>query len=503
MPTSIPYDPSLVLANIVDPDALANILKISSLQGPIDAAQETLNSLLTMRRSFDMTKTEILQLGIPTADLDSATSDLNKQIQDAAKSYVAAKLAGEKAIQPLRGKMQGVHSNVESPVDYVRTQIKQMPLSADSLTMDVQFFSLDENQQNSQSFASSISSYISESTSFMGTDVSSQMSAAAATQLSQQMQNHDITGTLVISANCTHKNACLLAPFALNVDKGIRVWNTLFPDDKIKMDDPASVLKIAAQDATADEKSFSIISGVTYGSSFVGMVHVLNTTDTTANERMTNVASTLQGQMDTGCWFESFSGGFGVSDTFANDVKNLLSRQNITSHVTVISMGIIPSIVAEDVQIAVQQFANFDPKSSMDAIAALSEATASEQNSVTSSANAARTGGQMVAMQSATIKSVLSALQPLQDGSNKMIDINSMMNGLQDFLTKAIDGQSGVPINYYLKDITAAMLAEMWVAKYLPGKYLTLDNDDLPPSNNGGGTGTGGGGTGGGTGGGS
>jgi hypothetical protein len=468
MPSSIPYDPSLVLANIVHPAILENITSIAAAQAPADAAQETLNSLIAMRRSFDMTKMEVLNLGIDTQDLEKETADLNKQITDAANGYVKAKIEAEKATQPLRAKIQTVHANIESPVDYVRTQIKQMPLSADSLNMDVQFFSVDENNQRSGSFASTVSSYVAAATSWMGIDASLQMTLATAKQVNEQMQNHDISGTLVLTANCTHKNAVVLAPFALNVDKGIRVWNRLFPDDKIKMDNPEAVAKIAAQDSTDKEKSFSIISGVTYGSSFVGMVHVLNTTDTSVTENMSNVASTLQAQMEAGSWFENASGGFGVSDSFANDVKNLLSTQNITSHVTLISMGILPSIVAEDVQLAVQQFASFDPKSSMDALATVSEATASEQNSVTASAAAARTGGQLVAMQAATIKSVLSALQPLQDGSNKMLDINSMMTALQDFLTKASSGEAGVPINYYLKEITAAMLAEMWVAKYLP-----------------------------------
>jgi hypothetical protein len=55
-----------------------------------------------------------------------------------------------------------------------------------------------------------------------------------------------------------------------------------------------------------------------------------------------------------------------------------------------------------------------------------------------------------------------------------------------------------VPINYYLKPITKAQLAQMWVAKYYPGKYLAISGDDsTPPSGGGntGGGGTGGGGT--------
>ena len=422
MPSSIPYDPSLVLANVVHPVVIDAVTAVAKAQAPADAAEEQLNSLIAMRRSFDMTKMELMNLGIPVDDMQSDTDNLNKQITDAAKAYAKAKIAAEKAIQPLRAKIQAVHADVESPVDYVRTGLKNMPLAADTLNMDVQFFTLDQNNQDSSSFASTVASYVAASTDWLGRDASVQMSRAAAKQVSQQVQNHDIVGTLVLSCSCTHRNATMLAPFALNVDKGIRVWNTLFPNNKIRMNDPNAVDAVARQDSTADEQSFSIISGVTYGSSFVGMVHVLNTTDTSVSERVSSVASKLQAQMDAGGWFAKVEGGFGVDKSFANDVKNLLSAQNITSHVTLISMGILPSIVASDVKYAVQQFAAFDPKSSMDTIMALQQSTQSAQSSITDAAQAARTGGQLVSLKEATVNSVLSSLAPIDDGSNKILD---------------------------------------------------------------------------------
>lgn len=40
------------------------------------------------------------------------------------------------------------------------------------------------------------------------------------------------------------------------------------------------------------------------------------------------------------------------------------------------------------------------------------------------------------------------------------------MIALEDYLKKATEGTSGVPIDYYLRDISKSVLAEMWVAKY-------------------------------------
>ena len=41
--------------------------------------------------------------------------------------------------------------------------------------------------------------------------------------------------------------------------------------------------------------------------------------------------------------------------------------------------------------------------------------------------------------------------------------------------------QIGVPINFYLKPVTRVQLAQMWVSKYYPGKFIGIQGDDAPP----------------------
>ncbi|SCN86194.1 uncharacterized protein FFC1_05088 [Fusarium fujikuroi] len=48
------------------------------------------------------------------------------------------------------------------------------------------------------------------------------------------------------------------------------------------------------------------------------------------------------------------------------------------------------------------------------------------------------------------------------------------MTALEDYLGKATQGTSGIPINYYLKDIDQKMLAQMWAAKYYPGEFMAI-----------------------------
>lgn len=487
MPSVIPYDPSLVLGNVVDQAKLDILTKISLEQAPIDAAQDKMNSFISMKRSLDMTVQELTNMNIDPTELIKSSVDAGKKISEAAAAYAKIRVEQEGKIQDLKASLPIVNASVESPIDYNRTQIKTMPLSADSLKLDSQYFSYDRNEQDAQNTIATIKGYISNTTSILGADFSEQASGSASTQINQQRQNHDIEGTLIITATCTHKNALLLAPFILDVDKAIRVWNSIYKDqnDKIKIDDVASMMQISNEEGTDKEKFLNILSGATFGSCFIGMVHVLRKESTSSSQSMISVAESMQGQFTVGNWFGHESGGFGVDSSFSNDIKNLISSQNITSHINVISMGLIPSITSNSVSVAVDAFSKFSPDDMMGQLAVLSNATANEQDSVQASADAARTGGQMVALKATQVASVMTGVAKIDQENNKILDINSLMTSFEDYVNKAVAGNVGVPINYYLKGITRAELAQMWCAKYFPGKYLSISGDD---SGSGGGT---------------
>ena len=475
MPSVIPYDPSIALGNIVDPAKLENLEKISEANAPIDVAENRMNELIAFKRSIDNTIQELGSMDINTDELYDESVEVGKQIEEAAVNYAKTKLEAKKNILELKSASM-VSSSWESPLDYNRTEIKKMPLSADSMNMNVQYFSLDQNSQNSKTQSENIQSFISSEFKFLGSDFAEQASKAAASQLNSQYSRHDISGTLVIAASCTHKDAALLAPCVIDVDKAINVWNAMYSDDMIKTDSPANIMKIADEANTAGEKAMTIVSGATYGSCFVGMVHILNSSVTMSSEEMNSISDKIQSQCKTASWFASMSGGFGLSSQFSNDIKNLFSTQNISSHCTITTRGSIPSIKANSVKMAVKEFADFDGESAMEKLAALQTATASDMDSMDKSAQSARTGQQMISMEIAKIQGVLMGLKEIDDGSNKILDINSMMDALDDYIAKALEGQLGMPINYYLKPITKSQLAQMWVNKYFPNKFLKVSS---------------------------
>lgn len=486
MSTSIPFHPSLVLGGIIPEDRLNCLLEISKLQAPIDAASNDLNADIQLRRSLDLTRQELMNLKIDASELDEKIAEANKEILESAKRVADEKIKAGPEINKIRSGMPVLSKSFESPIDYNRTMIKKMPLSADSIEMDAQYFSFEENSQSTKNTISKIKAFVANSTSFLGNERSTQASVQAERQVAQQVENHSLSGTLIITANCTHKDAAVLAPFILDVDKSVRVWNEAMPEKKLKINSIASMQEAANEEGTDSEEKLHLLSGATYGSSFIGMVHVLRTESTKSSQDMLSTAAKLQSQMKVGGWFSKASGGFGVDSSFARDVKNLLSSQQISSHVSIVAMGCIPNIKSNEVQLGVKTIADFDPASMMGKLAALANSTKSDQESVDQAAEAARTGAEMLSIRGADVANVMSGLEKIDSGQNKMLDINSLMTAFEDYVDKALAGNIGVPINFYLKSITRVQLAQMWVAKYYPNQYLMISGDDSEPSTGGG-----------------
>ena len=489
MPSTIPYDPSLVLASVVNQEGLRLVGEIAATQAPVDTAHDELNALLASRKSLDVTLVELENLGgIESKRLHEVKVNLNTALRDAAVRYATEKVKAEKAIPPLRSELRSALKSIDTPVDYVKSEIKTLPLATDSLSMDVQYFPKDSPKdspkgspkKDSEKYANRISKFVSDQTSFLGTDASIQMATTAQKQASQQAETNNLVGTLVFSISCTHKNVAVFAPLILNVDKGFKIWNSMFgEDDRLDPTKPESI-KSAAKTAPDTSKKFSIISGVTYGSSFVGMVHILGNTNTSVSQTLESSASSWQAQMNAGAWFAANSGGFGVTETIGNEIKHLLSTQNVASHVTLISAGVIPSAVANNVKYGVEKFAKFDPHVSMETIATIQNATIADQTTIKAGADAARIGQQMMSLKAGEIKATLSALAEVDDGINKSLDVNSMMTALNDYINKIGEGHAGVPINYYLKDITKDTLAQMWMAKYFPSEHMNIVKGSVP-----------------------
>ncbi|KAF4442463.1 hypothetical protein F53441_11749 [Fusarium austroafricanum] len=415
MPSTIPYNPKLALGDVIGNRALAILGEMKEAQSRGDSAQGELKSLLASKRSLEQTRNELINLGVDTQPINQALNEVNANIANIAADYIVERAKSETNIQTLRKELGTIESQAESPVDYARSGIKTLPFATDSMRMDVQFFKFDPNEQASDELAKDIAAFVSESVRDLGPDVQSQVSETTRNQAALQSTRHSITGTLVITASCAHRNTSVLAPCVINVDKGVRAWNRIFPNDKISFARAGDAETVAHADETEDKNKFSILSGVTYGSCFVGMVHMLNIDETSA-EDLSSMTADLKMRIDTGALLDG------------DEVKNLFGTQDVRSHVTLISMGVIPSIVAKNVTKGIKQFSEFD------------------------------------------LKTTLTVLGDIDKTQNKVLDMNSLMIALDDYLSKVPDATSGVPLNFHMKDINKGILAEMWLAKYFPGR---------------------------------
>ena len=110
----------------------------------------------------------------------------------------------------------------------------------------------------------------------------------------------------------------------------------------------------------------------------------------------------------------------------------------------------------------------------------LQNATSAETQSMQQQANTANVGNQMQAVQSAQVQNVMSGLVEMEKAENKVMDVNTMMTAFEDYVDKVSSGGTdvlGVPITYYIKNITKSQLAQLWVLKYYP-QYLTTGTND-------------------------
>ena len=76
------------------------------------------------------------------------------------------------------------------------------------------------------------------------------------------------------------------------------------------------------------------------------------------------------------------------------------------------------------------------------------------------------------------IKGSVDAVAAVDTQNNLVIDMNSLMTALDDFIAKAIKGDGGVPINFYLKYITQRTIAVQWMEKYFPEMLHAKKKDE-------------------------
>ena len=461
--------PSLVLGGVIDRGVLALVSGLAAGQSRIDTAHERLNSYVLMKRSLGMTLNELRDLGADITTLQESLKSIDDSIKLAASEYVTTCIDAETTMQKQRDELARaqVGELIESPLDFSASTVQHLPLSADSMKLDAQYFSCTE--QSEEDVAANVERFVRESMGTSGARVN-ELAKQASAQVARQLKNNSLAGTLVITANCSHKDVAVFSPLVVDPDKAIAAWNRLFPSDALPAAQSGSMAAMAAvanapPARDAGGNSLALVSGVTYGSSFVGMAHLLKAGG--ANVGLDETAlKKLRDQMRLGSWLEQASGGFGVDDETLNDVKRALSSQSVNAHVSVLVAGALPEIVSNEVKLTVSQVLQPEATQSLKLLKVVTGDPSESADTLDSEANRSRAVAQAANLQSARTSSMIRTLKDVDRASNRALDVDSLMKAFESYVGAIRKSGTGVPTGFFVRSLSKQDIANLWLRRH-------------------------------------
>lgn len=500
--TSIPFDPTLVLGQIVQPEKIDQLMQIADLQKPTINANDRLNNLIASDYKLKMIYNQMVNLNVDMESLEKIQEEKAKLKQETAKAavdYAEAVIETETAVRAAKDAMgqTQISKQIESPIDFAQSEVKPFPLSYDSLKFDVQFFQTLDSDDSAEAHAQSISKHVGAAFSaYVVPSVQVDMVNSAHDTVMSQTATSGLEGTIVITANATHKQADLMSPCVMDPVKLLAAWNHTHGKDDYLGTDPEQMMNAALVKETEqdDSKLLHILSGATRGSAFVGYVHILKDERTITAARARSTASAIKSAVEVNMFAVSLTGKYGMSKDASSSMNSLLSNSMLNNQASLSCQGVIPSIVSNKVMQAVQNL-NPDPQQIMAQLTAIQGASdAGVNQTMEAQASDAKTGAQFIALNSEYLKNTVAALGEETRTENKVIDTNSMMTAFEDYLTKAIEGNCGIPINFYIKEIDKAMVAKCYVKRFYPNgarsqRDALLGQLQMPEGGDGGGEG--------------
>lgn len=461
MPGTIPYNhPSLVLGHVANTRVMNKLQQMACLQSSTDAAQEKLNALVQMKRSMTMTMHELKGMGVDVKEMESKLKEIDEKITSAANEYMTVYLQNETELAALKNELANDtddrNETPESPIDFEASVLMKQPLSTESLKLDSQYFSMESNLQGD--VMANIEKFVRDATGEGG----AQMAKAVSSQVANQNRNHHLCGTLVIVANCTHRNVGVFSPLVIDPDKAVRAWNQTH-EKSGRITSPES--EVPGRGGGGKEDGLTLITGAAYASSFVGMVHVLQA-DTEHTDNFNQLKEQLEQKLRIGGWLSNASGGVGVDPTILEEVKGFLSTQSVSTHISLVTMGVAPSIKSNTMKMGVKKLAEVNSEGLKQML------HSSEPEISTTASDSAETCGKhrMLHAQNMRMASMISTMADIDKKDNKVLDINSLMTALDNYIdyVNNEDELKGAPVHFYTRTLTRSQILKLWHEKYCP-----------------------------------
>lgn len=463
MPGTIPYNhPSLVLGHVANTRVMEKLQQMARLQSLTDAAQEKLNALVQMKRSMTMTMHELKGMGVDMKEMESKLKEIDEKIASAANEYMTVYLQNETTLAALKNELANDaddrNETPESPIDFTASTLEKQPLFTESLKLESQYFSMESNLQ--EDIMANIEKFVRDATGEGGAQMAKMVSA----QVANQNRNHHLCGTLIIVAHCTHRNVGIFNPLVIDPDKAVRAWNqTHEKSGRIEL--PQS--ETPGRGDGGKEDGLTLITGAAYASSFVGMVHVLQA-DMEQTGNFGKLKEQLEQKLRIGGWLSNASGGIGVDPAILEEVKGFLSTQSVSTHISVVTMGVAPSIKSNTMKMGVKHLAAVDS----DKLKQVLNSPEPEASSTASASGEACDKHRMLHAQNMRMASMISTMADIDRKDNKVLDINSLMTALDNYIDYVNNDEElkGAPVHFYTRTLTRSEILRLWHEKYHPEK---------------------------------
>jgi len=457
--------------------------------------------------------------------LDEARSIQDQATLDSLLLLVKARTKFEKDyVSMMKSRVQTkIGYNVESPLKFNESEEIKLPIGTDTMNMDVQYFRNESNGQSSRGHVSAVSKHAGNAATGRYSSGGSKIEQETEDHMTSQCEKHQIKGTLVITARATHKLAKMYDA-KYDATKLVRAWNAKVPEQYINL--PGDAKKLYKQwakgrkpamtkgkrrtDSDSDDSSDSdsdtdrwgndrneedklkvdgfgnpltandkkkkpakiaILTGQTYGSSFIGFIHFLKVNKTESHNSVTKTAKSVARESEKHLWFAGMCGTFGLDETSAKEIKSLLSSNSIQSHVCVQTYGIIPSIASQGVEACIKKFSEFSPDATDKKLSMLAGKKNANGGTFTKEKQTAVRAGQIKGMERAKIEAVLSGVREGDKSNNQVLNMNSLMLAFDDYIKGVRGAYGGMPMNYFVSTLAKNDIIAEWLKEFRPDLY--------------------------------
>mmetsp|Transcript_3097 Transcript_3097/g.4693 ORF Transcript_3097/g.4693 Transcript_3097/m.4693 type:complete len:503 (+) Transcript_3097:76-1584(+) len=487
--STIPADPSMVLGQIVSMEKLKFLQELGKELQPQVNARDKFDAMMMASHNLEGLHLELTNMNVDKGALDKMRGEIDKMKKDlvaSALELATITIECQKKVADMKAtaSQSVIGVQPESPLDMSTLEVKGAAVSSDSMNFDIQFFRSESqtDDSSSESTAKAVSAFVQGKTE--GKEGAA-MAAKAMKATEDQHSTHKVEGTLVIVCNCTHKIANFVDG-TIDGSKALAAWNQLFPDNYLNTDG-ATLMKAAMETGNGgDANAIHLLTGTTFGSSFVGLAHVLEYEETKSGssnsqggggggdmEKMAEkVAETVQQEM----FMSELTGNFGLSSDAATSVRNLFSKSNISAHCTIICQGAVPGISSKEHVTFVKQMEPSTLKTfeKLNALNAEQDAMAKE-----AAGSNAKRGQQFISMDAEFLKSAANTFKDDKKTTVKYFDLESMMETFENYL-RIVRGEGagdnavggGVPINFYIRKLDKQAVAKAYLAKNYPNGLM-------------------------------